>query len=88
MSRPRRALSTVSLPDGLYIIGGYDGREYLSLSERFEINTKKMQRLPDMHIKRGTFCGITSCDLKYIYAVGGFNGSPLNMVERFDLLKG
>ena len=41
-----------------------------------------------MLIRRGAFCGLASSDLKHIYAIGGFNGQPINMVERFALLKG
>jgi influenza virus NS1A-binding protein len=31
---PRRALSAVTLPDGIYAIGGFDGKNYLSSVER------------------------------------------------------
>ena len=34
MSDGKRALSAVSLPDGIYILGGYNGKEYLSEVER------------------------------------------------------
>ena len=31
---PRRALSAVTLPDGIYAIGGFDGQTYLSSVEK------------------------------------------------------
>jgi hypothetical protein len=32
---PRRALTAVSLPDGIYAIGGFDGKKYLIFSLKF-----------------------------------------------------
>lgn len=33
---PRRALSAVTLPDGIYAIGGFDGYNYLSSVEKYD----------------------------------------------------
>lgn len=33
---PRRALSAVALPDGIYAIGGFDGQNYLSSIEKYD----------------------------------------------------
>ncbi len=30
MNNPRRALNAVTLPDGVYVMGGYNGEEYLN----------------------------------------------------------
>lgn len=30
MSEGKRALTAVALPDGIYVLGGYNGKEYLS----------------------------------------------------------
>jgi influenza virus NS1A-binding protein len=35
----RRALSLVALPDGVYAIGGYNGKDYLSSVERYDETT-------------------------------------------------
>lgn len=35
---PRRALTAVTLPDGIYAIGGFDGFNYLSSVERYYNN--------------------------------------------------
>jgi len=37
MKESRRALAAVALPDGIYAIGGYDGRQYLSSVEKFDL---------------------------------------------------
>jgi influenza virus NS1A-binding protein len=34
MNESRRALSLVALPDGIYAIGGHNGKEYLSSVEK------------------------------------------------------
>ena len=34
MNQARRALAAVALPDGIYAIGGYDGKQYLSSVEK------------------------------------------------------
>lgn len=35
MTEARRALAAVALPDGIYAIGGYDGKQYLSSVEKY-----------------------------------------------------
>jgi hypothetical protein len=39
-----------------------------------------------MNTSRGTFATIVSPNFNYIYALGGFNGSPLDHVERYDAM--
>jgi influenza virus NS1A-binding protein len=34
MNEARRALAAIALPDGIYAIGGYDGRQYLATVEK------------------------------------------------------
>jgi hypothetical protein len=36
MEQGLRALSAVSLPDGIYVLGGYNGTEYLDQVSRFD----------------------------------------------------
>lgn len=36
LNEPRRALAAVSLPDGVYAIGGYNGSKYLGSMERYD----------------------------------------------------
>ena len=35
LNTARRALSAVTLPDGIYVIGGFDGFNYLSSVEKY-----------------------------------------------------
>jgi hypothetical protein len=41
MNEPRRALTAVALPDGIYAIGGYNGKEYINTVERYNIYTNE-----------------------------------------------
>ena len=36
MQIPRRALSAVTLADGIYAIGGFDGQNYLNSVEKYD----------------------------------------------------
>ena len=38
-----------------------------------------------MNKSRCTLSAVATSDCQYIYALGGFNGQPLNLVERFDV---
>jgi Kelch motif len=35
----KRALNAVALPDGLYVLGGYNGKEYLNTVQRYDYFT-------------------------------------------------
>jgi influenza virus NS1A-binding protein len=39
MKQPRRALAVVALPDGIFAIGGYDGKQYLATVEKYDLTT-------------------------------------------------
>jgi hypothetical protein len=87
MSTPRRALSVVTLPDGIYALGGYDGSKYLRSLEKFDIRMAKWINLAPMKHARCTLSAVTSPDCQFIYAVGGFNGNALNLVERYSVVE-
>ena len=36
LKQPRRALAAVALPDGVYAIGGYNGKKYISSVEKYD----------------------------------------------------
>lgn len=40
-----------------------------------------------MNCSRGTFSALVSRDCMSIFAIGGFNGSPLNHVEKYNAMK-
>lgn len=88
MSDQRRALTAVSLPNGVYAIGGYDGEKYLNSVERYDQETNLWLPVKPMKQKRCTLSSVSSNDCRYIYAIGGFNGHPLETVERFDVQDG
>ena len=41
-----------------------------------------------MQKSRCTLAAVASIDFQYIYALGGFNGASLDMVERYDIMNG
>ncbi|OMJ73023.1 hypothetical protein SteCoe_28379 [Stentor coeruleus] len=87
MSTPRRALSAVTLPDGIYALGGYDGSKYLRTLEKYDIRMGKWVNLAQMKTPRCTLSAVASPDCQFIYAVGGFNGNALNVVERYSVVE-
>lgn len=87
MSTARRALSVVTLPDGIYALGGYDGSKYLRSLEKYDIRMGKWITLAPMKHARCTLSAVTSPDCQFIYAVGGFNGNALNLVERYSVVE-
>lgn len=83
----RRALNALTLPDGIYAIGGFDGDDYLSSVECYDdINDKWIVKKSLKH-KRCTMAAVTSIDNNYIYVMGGFETVPLDSVERYSVIK-
>lgn len=62
MSDQRRALSAVSLPNGVYAIGGYDGEKYLSSVERYDQEKDEWIPIKSMNQKRCTLSSVSSKD--------------------------
>jgi N-acetylneuraminic acid mutarotase len=86
LSEGRRALSVVALPDGIYAIGGYSGSQYLASVERYDIERNVWTKIEQMLSPKCTLsCVVSVPDFRYVYAVGGFNGKPLETVERYDI---
>lgn len=79
---PRRALGAVTMPDGIYAIGGFDGENFLRSVERYDETLNEWVFVASMNYPRCTFAAITSPDNHSIYVFGGFNDGPLNTVER------
>lgn len=86
MDGGKRALNAVALPDGLYVLGGYNGKEYLNTVQRYDYFTQKWSIMKPMNSARGTFSSIVSPNCNFIYAIGGFNGQPIDHVERYDVM--
>ena len=84
LNEPRRALAWVSLPDGVYAIGGYNGEYYLSSMEKYDETKNKWIKWSSMNSPRWTLSAVSSNDWQYIYTIGGFDGSFMDVVERYD----
>jgi len=82
----RRSLCAVALPDGIYAMGGYDGEKYLNSVEKYDLNTNEWTIIQPMKHARCTMACLSSPDCRYIYALGGYDGTPLNLVERYDVV--
>eukprot|EP01016_Furgasonia_blochmanni_P007315 TRINITY_DN12935_c0_g1_i1.p1 TRINITY_DN12935_c0_g1~~TRINITY_DN12935_c0_g1_i1.p1 ORF type:complete len:282 (-),score=50.23 TRINITY_DN12935_c0_g1_i1:373-1158(-) len=82
----RRALAAVTLPDGIYAIGGFDGQQYLCTVERFDESKNEWSYVGSMNYARCTFAAVTSPDGQHIYAIGGFDNGPLQSVERYSVI--
>lgn len=85
MNDRRRALATVSLPNGVYALGGY-GDDYLKTVERYDSESNTWIYVESMKHDRCTHSAVTSSDCWYIYVIGGFNGYATNTVERYDVI--
>lgn len=84
---PRRALAAVALPSGIYVLGGYDGANYLNSVEKYEYATGLWTYLSPMKYARCTLAAVASPDSQYIFAIGGFNGAAVRVVERYSVLE-
>lgn len=82
---PRRAAAAVALPSGLYVLGGYDGSSYLASVERLDRAGGRWVELSPMNSARCTLAAAASPDGQYIYAIGGFDGEALSVVERYSV---
>ena len=87
-SQGLRAHQAVALPDGIYIIGGFDGSNYLNTLWKLDPTTFKLQALPPMNVERAHFSAVLSQNCGHIYVIGGYNSQSgaLKSVERFDVL--
>ncbi|XP_071971514.1 kelch-like protein 10 [Engystomops pustulosus] len=81
--KPRAHHGTVYLNGFIYVIGGFDGTDYLRSVTRFDPLKKTWQEISFMKHKRGKV-SVTVLN-NYIYAMGGYDGQEtLNSVERYD----
>lgn len=74
MNEGRRALAAVAMPDGIYAIGGYNGKDYISSVERYDIIEDKWTMVADLNSPKCTMTAIASPDYQSIFVIGGFNG--------------
>ena len=54
--------------------------------ERYDIERNVWNKIEHMMSPKCTLsCVVSVPDFRYVYAVGGFNGKPLDTVERYDI---
>ena len=79
---PRTGLSVVTLPDGVYAIGGYDGTKYLNTVEKYDDHENAWVFVGSMNYAKCRTAAVVSADLRSIYAFGGFNNGAMSTVEQ------
>ena len=75
MNEGRRALAAVALPDGIFALGGYNGRDYISSVEKYDIQNDKWEVIGKLTSPKCTMTALPSSDFQKIFVIGGFNGS-------------
>jgi influenza virus NS1A-binding protein len=86
MNKSRKGFGAVLMPDGIYVMGGYDGEGYLNSVEKYDFNTKRWRYIEDMNFPKSHFSAVSSLDYQYIYSIGGYDGKALSYIERYDIL--
>jgi influenza virus NS1A-binding protein len=82
LSIPRRALSAVSIGGSVFVLGGFDGENYLSSVEKLDTGKNRWEKMSPMKHGRCTLSAVVSEDFQYIYAIGGFDNGSLSQIER------
>ena len=85
MNLNRKGSCALYLPNFIYVIGGFDGVQYLKSCEKYEFKSKKWNYIQDMNFQRSFAKAVLNSDLNYIYVFGGYCGFPLNNIERYDI---
>jgi len=83
----RTGLSVVTLPDGIYAIGGYDGSKCLNTVERYDDHENTWVFMGSMNYSKCRTAAVVSADLRYIYSFGGFNNGAMSTVEKYLFFK-
>ena len=88
MNQKRKGCSVVCMPDGLYVLGGFDGCQYLKSVEKYDLSVRKWKYVQDLNFPRCFSSSVCSLDFQFIYTIGGYDGKPLSSIERYDVLTG
>ena len=86
MNTPRSHLAVVSLPDGVYAIGGSDGTNPLSSVERFDWVSETWKIICPLSEGRMNLSGCVTSDNEGILVFGGHNSSVLKSIERYSVV--
>jgi len=88
LQQPRQGLSAVSTSKGITAIGGFDGHNYLSSFEIYQIETREWSIRGELRVSRAYFSLCMSEDSASLLVFGGFNGSALAGIERMTIESG
>ena len=86
LNEARRAHCAVALPDGVYVLGGFNGKDYLTSVERFDEGKNEWTLVSEMSIGKCAMSAVVTSDCQFIYVFGGYNGAALGEVERYDVM--
>jgi len=86
-----KAVGCAALPDGIYVIGGYEETRQTCSKEvyRYDPIKRSWHQAASMNYARGAFTATTLTTCDFIYAVGGFgiDGNPTEKVERYNVAR-
>jgi influenza virus NS1A-binding protein len=86
LNNNRKGFCAVMMPDGIYVIGGYNGSDYLRSVEKYDFNQKRWKYIGEMNYPKCHFSCVASSDFQYIYTLGGYDGRALSYIERYDIM--
>lgn len=87
MNHPRKEHVSLYLSNSVYVLGGYNGKSnnFLNLCERYDLETGHWHPISSMIVPKCAFAA-TTLNNRYIFAVGGYNGTiRLNSIEKYDI---
>ena len=76
---PRRSHCSISVPGGLFVVGGYDGMNYLASVERLDEESGQWEEVLQLMHPRCTF-GIAPHEQGFL-VLGGFAKTPTDSCE-------
>ena len=80
MKNPRRSFTLMSLPNGLYAIGGHDGKGFLKPVEMYYFQLENWVQIASMNQARFRHSAVCTSDYQNIIVFGGFQIQPLKSV--------
>ncbi|KAM3135701.1 hypothetical protein pb186bvf_012227 [Paramecium bursaria] len=76
----------LTLPDGIWLFGGQQGRQFIKYVERFDEIEQQWQIMGELKIPVIKFDAIVSKDLQYVYIVGGKNQEAISNIQMYNVL--
>lgn len=86
MLNKRKAFALVSLPDGIYAIGGIGDKGSLNDVERYDYYNNRWEKLRSMTDRRSYHTAVASADYQSIHVFGGIASKPLKSIEAYSVI--